>query len=128
VLFRSVEVRVDILEGHLLEPLPKEVRGKLDAIVSNPPYIPSADIDSLQPEVIDYEPRGALDGGPDGMMFVREILDSAKDWLKPGGWVHLEVGIGEAENVAAYAREHGYRETKITKDLAGIPRVVSCEQ
>lgn len=124
-LKHQVEVRVDILEGHLLDPLPTGVRGKLDAVVSNPPYIPTDDLESLQPEVIQFEPYGALDGGPDGLVFIREILDSARDWLKPGGWVHLEVGISEAGNVADYARKVGYAETRITEDLAGIERVVS---
>lgn len=123
----QVQVRVAVLAGNLLDPLPPEVRGKLDAVVSNPPYIPSGEIDSLQPEVARYEPRGALDGGPDGMKYHREILAAARDWLKPGGWVNMEVGMGQAEAVAGFARENGYRETRITKDLAGIGRVVSAE-
>lgn len=121
----QVEVRVDVLEGDLFDPLPEEVRGRLDAVVSNPPYIPSDELDMLQPEVALYEPRGALDGGPDGMACHRRILDTARDWLAPGGWVHLEVGIGQAEHVASYARESGYSESRITNDLAGIARVVS---
>lgn len=123
----QVEVRVDILEGDLLDPLPNELRGELDAVVSNPPYIPSKEIDHLQPEITDYEPRGALDGGPDGMAYHRRILETSREWLKPGGWVHMEIGIGQGEAVSAYARELGYRNTKVTNDLAGIDRVVSCE-
>ena len=122
----GVELSVVVLEGDLLDPLPEEVRGRLDVVVSNPPYIPSAEIDLLQPEIANYEPRQALDGGPDGMAYHRRILDAARDWLKPGGWVHLEVGIGQAESVAAYGRGQGYAAVRITNDLAGIPRVVSC--
>ncbi|MEN6371550.1 MAG: peptide chain release factor N(5)-glutamine methyltransferase [Armatimonadota bacterium] len=126
-LKHQVEVRVDILEGDLLDPLPEKVKGKLDAVVSNPPYIPSEEIDHLQPEITGYEPRGALDGGPDGMDYHRRILESSREWLKPGGWVHMEIGKGQGEAVSAYARELGYINTKVINDLAGIDRVVSCE-
>jgi release factor glutamine methyltransferase len=126
-LRHQVQIRVDILEGDLLDPLPKEVHGRLDAIVSNPPYIPSTEIPTLQPEIKDYEPIGALDGGPDGMIYHRRILDATKEWLKSGGWVHMEVGIGQAEHVLSYAREHGYADTRIANDLAKIPRIVSAQ-
>ncbi|MEN6520943.1 MAG: peptide chain release factor N(5)-glutamine methyltransferase [Armatimonadota bacterium] len=123
----QVEVRIDILEGDLLDPLPEEVKGKLDAVVSNPPYIPSEEIYHLQPEITNYEPRGALDGGEDGMDYHRKILEASREWLKPGGWVHMEIGIGQGEAVSAYARNIGYTNTKVINDLAGIDRVVSCE-
>lgn len=123
----QVELRVDVLEGDLLDPLPDEVRGKLDAVVSNPPYIPSDEIDRLQPEITEFEPRGALDGGVDGMDYHRRILKASKEWLKPGGWVYMEIGIGQGEAVSSYAKELGYKNTHITNDLAGIDRVVSCE-
>lgn len=123
----QVGLRVVVLRGDMLGPLPLQVRGRLDAVVSNPPYIPSDEIASLQEEVASYEPRGALDGGPDGMDYLRRILTEARNVLMPGGWVHLEVGMGEAEAVAAFARSQGYRDTRITNDLAGIGRVVSAE-
>jgi release factor glutamine methyltransferase len=123
----QVEARVTVLEGDLFEPIPVEVRGRLDAVVSNPPYIPSADINSLQPEIKEYEPRAALDGGREGMTYHRRMLDAARGWLKPGGWVHLEVGASQAEPVAEMARAWGFRDVRITSDLAGIERVVSCK-
>jgi len=123
----QVQISVVVLEGDLFAPLPQDLRGRLDAVVSNPPYIPSAEIDSLQPEIALYEPREALDGGPDGMAYHRRILDAAPAWLKPGAWVHLEVGVGQAEAVAVYGRGRGYGAACVTDDLAGIPRVVSCE-
>jgi release factor glutamine methyltransferase len=122
----QVELRVDILEGNLFEPLPDELKGNLDAVVSNPPYIPSGEIEELQPEVSEHEPRTALDGGPDGMMYHRLILDAAREWLKPGGWVHMEMGMGQSKAVSAYALDKGYKQVRVTKDLAGIDRVVSC--
>jgi release factor glutamine methyltransferase len=124
----QVELRVDVLEGNLLDPLPNEVRGKLDAVVSNPPYVPSKEIDLLQPEIVDYEPREALDGGPDGTDYYPMILEASKSWLKSGGWVHVEIGIGQSDAVTAIAEELGYQDIKITNDLAGIARVVSCSK
>lgn len=124
----EVQLRVDILEGNLLDPLPEEVKGKLDTVVSNPPYIPSHEIDELQPEVARYEPRGALDGGSDGMKYLRLILDTARDYLKPGGWVHMEMGFGQAAALIEYATSIGYVEAHTTKDLAGIERVLSAKK
>ena len=123
----QVEARVTVLEGDLFEPIPVEVRGRLDAVVSNPPYIPSAEINSLQPEIEEYEPRAALDGGREGMTYHWRMLDAARGWLKPGGWVHLEVGGSQALQVAEHARTRTYVGTRATTDLAGIERVVSCK-
>lgn len=126
-LKHGVEIQVPIFEGNLLEPLPEELKGKLDAVISNPPYIPSVDIEDLQPEVRDFEPRGALDGGVDGLDCIAAILDASIEYLKPGGWVHLEIGIGEAEAVSDYARKAGYTNIRVTKDLNQIERVVSAQ-
>jgi release factor glutamine methyltransferase len=124
----QVESRVHIMEGSLLAPVPKKVFGRLDSIVSNPPYIPSGEINTLQPEVADYEPRGALDGGKDGLRFYTDIIRDAHDWLKPGGWLHLEVGAGQAEEVAAIAQAYEFIAIQTRRDLAGIGRVVSCRK
>ncbi len=121
----DLQLRVVVLDGNLFDPLPREVIGKVDVVVSNPPYIPTDEIDRLQPEVACYEARGALDGGPDGMKYHKEILEAARHALKPGGWVHQEVGIYQAGDVACFARESGYSDTLITEDLAGIGRIVS---
>jgi len=69
---------------------------RFDLIISNPPYIPSADIAGLQPEVRDFDPRGALDGGTDGLDFYRRIATEAGDWLKPGGKLMVEFGDGQS--------------------------------
>lgn len=124
----GVQVRVDILEGDLLEPIPDEVKEKLDAIVSNPPYIPSHEIETLQPEVAIFEPHGALDGGPDGMEYLRQILDTAQDYLRAGGWVHMEMGIGQSKSLEEYATSLGYVDAHATKDLAGIERIISARK
>ena len=120
--------RVSLLHGDLLGPLPEGLR--LDVIVSNPPYVTEAEIEGLQPEVREYEPRLALSGlgdaaGPDGTALHRRILAEAPAFLKPGGRVLLEVGQGQAQAVAEMARTFGYTEVAVTADYAQIGRVVS---
>jgi release factor glutamine methyltransferase len=115
-------VTVTLREGTLFEPFPGE---RFDLIVSNPPYIPTGDLAGLQPEVRDFEPREALDGGPDGLSFYRSIIPAAPDYLKSGGWLLFEVGIGQAEQVLGLFEETGrYGELFTAKDPGGIERVV----
>lgn len=116
---RITAVRGDVLsESSLLED------GSLDALVSNPPYIPSDDIACLQKEV-HKEPRLALDGGADGLVFYRAIAGQWLRKLKPGGVAAVEVGIHQAEEVARLFAGAGLGEICIAPDLAGIPRAVS---
>ena len=105
----------DILSG--MPNLPKP-----DIIVSNPPYIPSQDIESLQKEVRIFEPRRALDGGEDGLLFYRFIAKHAP--LSTGGLLAFEIGYDQGESVPALLAEHGYRNIVLLKDLSGNPRVV----
>ena len=114
-------VRVTLFEGSLFEPFPGR---RFDLIVSNPPYIPTADLDELQPEVREYEPRSALDGGPDGLDFYRLIVPAATEHLNPGGWLLFEVGIGQAADVTAMLEQHGFTACFTARDPGGIERVV----
>lgn len=98
---------------------------KVDVIVSNPPYIPTGDLANLPAEVKDYEPLQALNGGADGLAFYRLIAVEAVRFLRPGGWVVLEVGQGQAPAVKRILQGTGVMETIwISPDLAGIERVV----
>jgi release factor glutamine methyltransferase len=119
----QLESRVTLIEGDLLEPL-KEFGCKFDAIVSNPPYIPSADIELLEPEVAVHESRTALDGGPDGLDAYRRLLPEALSLLRENGFVEVEVGIRKAGDVKEIALSAGYRDVEIIRDLAAIERVV----
>lgn len=101
--------------------------GRFDIIVSNPPYIPSADIAGLEPEVARFEPRAALDGGGDGLDAYRRLMPDIRRLLAPGGVAALEVGIGQADRVAALAAGNGLRPAGRRRDLAGIDRVVMLE-
>lgn len=96
-----------------------------DVIVSNPPYIPTGDLDGLDPEVRLHDPRLALDGGADGLDFYRRILAGAPARLRPGGLLAVEVGAGQAMAVAEGMRQAGFGEVSIHADLAGIDRVVA---
>ncbi len=117
-----VKDRVDFYQGDIYEPLAAE---KFDAIVSNPPYIPNADIAELEPEVKEFEPYGALAGGLDGLDFYRRLIADGSNHLKDGGFMAFEVGINQAQAVAAIAESvPTFGQTQIIKDYAGIERVV----
>ena len=115
---RVVPFQVDALEK------PGRHLGEFQCIVSNPPYIPRADIDELDGSVKDYEPLMALDGGEDGLDFYRSIVEKWKDALVPGGRMYFEVGIGQADDVLRIMRGQGFGDIQIVKDLHDIPRVV----
>jgi len=119
----KVAERVHTLHGDLFDPLPSELSGTVDLIVSNPPYIPSADLPELPAEVLGFEPHLALDGGPDGLDVFRRIAEAADAWLAPGGGLALEL---DSRCVAAAAAELQERFTGVTvrRDLAGRERIV----
>ena len=116
----GVADRVTCLLGDLAS-LPA---GPFEVIVSNPPYIPSGDWQKLMPEVRDYEPRLALDGGDDGLEAYRQLVVQAGQVLVPGGWLLVEVGIGQAADVSVLFKVAGLVEIGQRDDYAGIPRVV----
>lgn len=101
------------------------LEGGFDAVLSNPPYVRSADIAALAPEVARYEPLAALDGGADGLAAYRAILRNLPSCLAAKGFFAFEVGEGQAEAVAAYCRAAGLTVEAIRKDLAGVERVVA---
>jgi release factor glutamine methyltransferase len=117
----GVAERVSFLAGDLAELPP----GPFNMVVSNPPYIPTADCEELMPEVRDHEPRLALDGGEDGLTAYRQLASQSGRILLPGGWLLVEVGINQAEDVAALFRAAGLVEIKCRDYYAGIPRVVA---
>ncbi len=103
---------------------PSRSLGEFNFLVSNPPYIPSADIASLDVSVREHEPRLALDGGEDGLDFYRLISEKWRDALAPDGMLFFEVGIGQADQVLRIMRTNGFGDIQIVKDLNNIPRVV----
>ena len=103
---------------------PERALGEFQCIVSNPPYLPRADLETLDASVKDYEPHLALDGGEDGLDFYQTISGKWKEALAPGGRLYFEVGIGQADTVLRIMRAQGFGDIQIVKDLHDIPRVV----
>lgn len=120
-----VGVTIEFLHGSLLEPVACR---RFDLIVSNPPYIPTADIYTLDLEVRDYDPVIALDGGIDGLDIYRALIPAAVEYLNPRGWLLVEIGIGQAKDVDSMFKNAGkYSEPIIALDPGGIQRVVGAQ-
>ena len=118
----DVQDRVTLLHADLLISVPQPI----DILVSNPPYIPSADIPNLAREIANHEPRLALDGGPDGMSVIDRLIEQAKDNLSPSGAMFIEIGWDQGEVAISHAR-HLWPDAQasITPDLAGLDRILS---
>ncbi len=117
---RLHEVEIEWVRSNLYE----NISGRFDLIVSNPPYIPQEDILGLMPEVRDFEPVGALDGGEDGLDFYRQIIAQGKDYLNKDGYLYLEIGYDQGPAVTNMMCAAGYREVAVVRDLAHQERVV----
>jgi release factor glutamine methyltransferase len=116
---------VTFINGSIYEPV---IDMRFDLIISNPPYIRSGDIDSLQPEISEWEPREALDGGQDGLDFLRKILHLTPRHLAPGGHIILELGSGQAPQAISIAHDAGLEPVSLIKDYSGIERILSARQ
>ncbi len=112
--------RIQFVKSNLFD----KVEGKFEVIVSNPPYIPSAVVNTLMPEVRDFEPHMALDGTEDGLYFYREITAKCKDYLYGGGKLYFEIGCEQALDVSAMMEVAGFKDIHVVKDYAGLDRVV----
>ena len=118
----SLQDRCEWREGDLFEAVREGE--KFDLIVSNPPYIRSAVIGGLAPEVQAHEPMMALDGGEDGLMFYKRIIPEACQYLVTGGMLYLEIGYDQAQEVTALMEEAGYYEVRTIRDYGGNDRIV----
>lgn len=116
----ALGMKADFIQGDLFE----NVKGKFSMILSNPPYIPSAVIETLQEEVRLHDPREALDGKEDGLYFYRRIVKESREYLLAGGYLLLEIGHDQAEEVSGLMHQAGYSDVRVKKDLAGLDRVV----
>lgn len=113
------------LQGSLFGPV-KALPG-FDLIISNPPYIKTSEIDTLQKEIREWEPLEALDGGSDGLDFYKKILLGAERHLRKGGKILLEAGYDQAGDIAGIAEKSGFKNITITKDFSGIERILKAE-
>lgn len=114
------DVEAEVLQGDLLDPF----TGKAKLIVSNPPYIESGEIEDLMPEVREYEPVSALDGGVDGLDFYRRIVEKAPEYLEENGYLMFEIGYSQGDAVRNLMEEKGFLDVQVKRDYAGLDRVV----
>lgn len=125
----GVADRADFVESDLfLTPFFQEKTGKdmplYDILISNPPYIRSADIEELMEEVRDHDPRLALDGHEDGLYFYRKIVSEGKLFLKKDGWMLFEIGYDQGGDVSKLMKDNGFTDVQVARDLTGLDRVV----
>ena len=120
------QVSVTFHQGDLWAALP--AGRQYDVITSNPPYIDWRQMKELEPDVIDFEPRLALDGGEDGLLFYRRLADQACEFLLQGGRVYWEIGYDQGDAVTKIVQNRGLRVLEVRKDLAGHDRVVIAEK
>lgn len=114
---------ITFIKSDLYKELPNDIR--FDLIVSNPPYIRTGEIEKLDDEVKDFEPKLALDGGKDGLDFYKKILNLSKDFINNNGSLYFEIGYDQAKDVVDLAKKEGYYNIKIIKDLSGKDRGIS---
>jgi release factor glutamine methyltransferase len=120
----SAAARVRVLEGDWWSALPGDLRGRVALVVSNPPYISTAEMDGLDAGVRDWEPRPALEAGPAGPEAIEVILRDAPGWLAPGGVAVVELAPHQADAAEEMARGAGFADTEVMPDLAGKPRAL----
>lgn len=120
---KDLDSKVTFMQSDLYS----QITGSYDIIVSNPPYIPTSDIHTLMDEVRIHEPMIALDGEEDGLYFYRILCKHLKEYLAPGGYVFFEIGYNQGKDVTDLLIDAGMTDVRITKDLAGLDRVVSAQ-
>jgi len=116
--------RVQLAQGSWWAALPDDLRGKVDLVVSNPPYVSAGEMPSLDPVVRDWEPADALEAGSTGLEALEDILADATEWLTPGGAAVIEISPQQADTAAAIARKYGFADVRVEPDLAGRDRVL----
>ena len=114
--------RIEFVQGDRLANLPTNAR--FDLIISNPPYVPSAEIETLQPEVRDFDPRAALDGGADGLDFYRMLASDASRFLRPNGKLMVEFGFGQADAVKSIFLHQKWIVEAIREDYSQLARIL----
>jgi release factor glutamine methyltransferase len=119
---------VEVEHGDLLEPVDPALRGAVDVLVSNPPYVAAGETAGLEPEVTEWDPRQALVSGPTGHEVSDRLISAAARWLRPGGWLLLEVGETRANETARRCRAAGLAEADVVADLTGRDRVVAARR
>jgi release factor glutamine methyltransferase len=118
-------VDVDVRRGDLLDPVPAGLRGTVDVLVGNPPYLAAGELDGLEPEVVDWDPHDALVAGPTGHEVSDRLIRQAPRWLADGGWLLLEVDPFRADVTVQRMRAAGLADAGVHNDLTGTGRIVA---
>jgi len=121
----GAEPRIHLFQGSRFDPLPAHLKGQVDLVVSNPPYIPEADIPGLAAEVAEHDPVEALDGGPDGLVFYRALASVVGAWLRPGGHIAVEIGDEQGQDVEDIFAASGLEDIRVFRDYTDRDRVVT---
>jgi release factor glutamine methyltransferase len=121
----GAEPRVQVFLGSRFDPLPGHLKGQVDLVVSNPPYVRTADIPGLSVEVAQHDPAEALDGGPDGLVFYRALASAVGGWLRPGGHLAVEIGDEQGQDVEDILAASGLMDIRVIRDYADRDRVVT---
>ena len=121
---RAELIQSDLFSANYFEKNSRKKCMEYDMLISNPPYIRTADIDGLMDEVRLHDPRLALDGKADGLYFYEKITEQAGKYLKPGGWLIYEIGCDQGKDVAEIMKKKGFIQIEVKKDLAGLDRIV----
>jgi len=129
VIRHDVTDKIHLLHGNVFESFSSNVKKEqVDFIVSNPPYVSKSESKNLEPELIDHEPLLALIGGEDGLFFYKQIIKDAADWIKPGGYLIIEIGETQANAIIKLMQnELHYDEIEIINDLQGKERIISAK-
>jgi release factor glutamine methyltransferase len=127
IAFYNLTNRLTPIKSNIFTSLRKKQTQKFDLIISNPPYIQSKQIETLQPEVKLFEPKMALDGGEDGLNFYRQLAAQSQEFLLDNGKIFLEIGYGQTKDVETIFNQHGFTLKEVKKDLAGIQRALYFE-
>jgi len=129
VLRHDVTDKIHLLHGNVFEAFSNNVKKEqVDFIVSNPPYVSKSESKNLEPELIDHEPHLALIGGEDGLFFYKQIIKDAADWIKPDGYLIIEIGETQANSIIKLMQnELHYDEIEIINDLQGKERIISAK-
>ncbi len=121
----GAEARVLVQQGNRFDPLPSHLKGQVDLVVSNPPYVRAGDIPGLATEVSEHDPVEALDGGEDGLVFYRALASTVGTWLRPGGHVAVEIGDDQGQDVEDILAASGLEDIMVIRDYADRDRVVT---
>jgi len=122
---RALGLKVQFHQGSLFEPLPPHLRGRADTVTIHPPYVAAHEVDELPSELKNYEPAESLtDNSKDGTYLARIVADQAHDWLRPGGWLLIEVGSYLARAVKSLMVKSGYEDVRSTEGPLGYTRVI----